>query len=118
MNYENLIDLELSLLDPEVRKSEAIVDSLLDDSFVEFGTSGKTYDKKIIVERLSEEVPSKIEATDFVPVQLSEDVVQLRFKTKRFGDDGSIVYSLRSSIWKKTGESWKMVFHQGTKTTD
>lgn len=118
MSFHHIIDLEKKLLDPEVRKSEAIVDSLLDDSFVEFGTSGKTYDKKIIIERLGEEVPSEIEATDFVPVQLSEDVFQLRFKTKRIADDGSIIHSLRSSIWKRRGETWKMVFHQGTKTTD
>ena len=117
MNFEKIIELELSLLDPEVRKNFSLVDSLLDDSFVEFGTSGKTYDKRIIIERLSEEVPSKIEATDFVPIQLTENVVQLRFKTKRTGEDGLLVVSLRSSIWKKTGETWKMVFHQGTKTT-
>lgn len=117
MNFHHIIELEMKLLDPEIRKSEATVDSLFDDSFIEFGTSGRTYDKKIIIERLSHEVPSKVEATDFVPVQLSEDVVQLRFKTKRISDDGSVVFSLRSSIWKGQGETWKMVFHQGTRTS-
>lgn len=117
MNFSTIIDLETKLLDPEVRKSEAVVDSLLDDSFVEFGTSGQTYDKKIIIERLSHEVPSTIEAFDFIPIQLAADVVQLRFKTKRTSDDGLPTYSLRSSIWKRQAETWKMVFHQGTKTS-
>lgn len=116
MDSNIVIEFEKMLLDPNVRKSPASVDRLLDDSFVEFGTSGNTYDKKIIIERLSLETPSEIDAFDFVSVRLSSDVIQLRFKTRRVSEDGSVTASLRSSIWRKASDGWKMVFHQGTKT--
>lgn len=117
MDFKTVIELEKKLLDPSVRKDSTVVDQLLDNSFIEFGTSGRTYDKKIIIERLSEEDPVIIEAYDFVPVQLAPDIIQLRFKTRRKTEDGSLTASLRSSIWKKTAQNWKMIFHQGTRTT-
>ena len=103
MDFKTVIELEKKLLDPSVRKDSTAVDQLLDDSFIEFGTSGRTYDKKIIVERLSEEAPAVVEAYDFSAVQLAPDVIQLRFKTRRRTEDGSLTASLRSSIWKKSG---------------
>ncbi|MES2803280.1 MAG: DUF4440 domain-containing protein [Bdellovibrionota bacterium] len=117
MDFNTVIELEKNLLDSAIRKDSTIVDHLLDDSFIEFGTSGRIYDKKIIIERLYEENPVVVEAYDLAPVQLAPDIIQLRFKTRRKNEDGSLTASLRSSIWKKTSQSWKMIFHQGTRTT-
>lgn len=116
MDFNTIIELEKRLLDPVCRKDYTVLNQLLDDSFVEFGTSGKTYDKKIIIERLSEEDPTSFEAFDFLPVQLATDIIQLRFKTRRKTEDGLFVESLRSSIWKRTDQIWKIIFHQGTRT--
>lgn len=116
MDFNTIIELEKKLLDPVSRKDSTVVNQLLDDSFVEFGTSGRAYDKKVIIERLSEEDPTLFEAFDFVPVQLATDIIQLRFKTRRKTEDGFFVESLRSSIWKRTDQSWRMIFHQGTRT--
>lgn len=116
MDFNIIIDLEKKLLNPALRKNSHLLNELLDDTFIEFGTSGRIYDKKIIIEKLSEEIPTDIEAFDFIPVKISSDVVQIRFKTQRKMDDGSLTSSLRSSIWKKSDQGWRMVFHQGTKT--
>jgi hypothetical protein len=116
MELEFIIDFEKKLLDPLVRKDVAIVNQLLDDSFIEFGTSGKIYNKKITIDMLQQEDSTPIEALDFEPVQLATDLIQLRFKTRRKLDDGSWSSSLRSSIWKNINGAWRMIFHQGTRT--
>ncbi len=115
-DFTEIIELEKRMLDSSIRKNLVEAGKLLNDDFVEFGTSGRTYDKKAILELLSEETSTVVEAFDFIPVQLSVNVVQLRFKTRRKSKDGSITVSLRSSLWKRVGKDWQMIFHQGTKT--
>lgn len=116
MNFDFIVGLEKMLLDSSIRNQPAALERLLADDFVEFGTSGRIYDKKITIERLSEESPVVVEASNFEAKQLSPDVVQLTFKTRRKNEDGSCSASLRSSLWKLNGQQWQMFFHQGTKT--
>jgi Domain of unknown function (DUF4440) len=66
----HLCELEQSLLQPDVRKSPALVD-LLDDDFTEFGTSGRIYTKSDLLEALQAESPSKQTASDFKVTTLS-----------------------------------------------
>jgi hypothetical protein len=49
---KTIYELELLLLKPEVRSSFDRLNFLLADDFQEFGSSGFTYDKKIVLERL------------------------------------------------------------------
>jgi hypothetical protein len=116
MDYDEVVKLERKLLDSSVRKSAEELSSLLSSDFVEFGTSGRTYNRKMIIEQLAEELPSTVEALDFKSVLLAPDVIQLRFKTRRKNEDGTMSASLRSSIWKFTEGQWQMLFHQGTAT--
>jgi len=115
MDFTFIIDLEKKLLNPSARKDVSTLNDLLSNDFVEFGTSGKIYNKKNIIERLPEEVPTEIKAFDFAPIQLATNIIQIRFKTRRTTQDGLIIASLRSSIWKFDGKRWQMIFHQGTK---
>lgn len=116
MNFESIIQLEKLLLDSSVRKNPVELDRLLAEDFIEFGTSGKVYNKMNIIELLPKEDSATIEAFDFRAIALSSEFVQLTFKTNRQNKDGSITSSLRCSIWKKNGNQWQMFFHQGTKT--
>jgi hypothetical protein len=117
MNFDSIITLEKQLLDSSVRKSENELNRLLADDFVEFGTSGKIYDKKMIIDRLPKVETSTIfEAFDFKGVVFSPEVIQLTFKTKTKNADGSINTSLRCSIWKRKENKWQLLFHQGTRT--
>ena len=109
-------DLELSLLNPEVRSSAEKLDALLADDFMEFGSSGSIYHKPDTLAGLTASTDKVIfEVSDFEAKKLSEDFVLTTFKTKRtIKNDIDIVVSLRSSIWKKTDGNWQMFFHQGT----
>ncbi|MDA0782458.1 MAG: nuclear transport factor 2 family protein [Proteobacteria bacterium] len=54
-----IYELELSLLTYETRQSVNALDGLLHDDFIEFGASGKTYNKSMVIEE--ESVPQKLD---------------------------------------------------------
>lgn len=115
--YKLIYDLEIALLASEVRSSREKLDVLLADDFKEFGSSGEEYSKQDILEQLPEATKiASVEflVSDFQVQQLAEDIVLATFTTDKKMPDNSRVVSLRSSIWRKTGKGWQMVFHQGT----
>ena len=49
MLKDSIQQLELSLLNPEIRKSRSVLDSLITDEFLEIGASGNVYNKDDIL---------------------------------------------------------------------
>lgn len=107
---QHIYELELSLLDPAVRKSVVKINQLIADAFVEFGSSGKIYHKNELLEELPLEEPQIYKVLNFSTSELAEDVVLATYLVEIDG-----ARSLRSSIWKYNGDAWQMIFHQGTK---
>ncbi len=115
--YEQIYDLEDRLLQPEIRGSREEISMLLADDFVEFGVSGRTFDKLQVVEELPHSPAVPVIIKDFQVKVLSPDVVLVTYravKTNEFREE--MRNSLRSSIWKFLDGRWQMVFHQGTRT--
>jgi hypothetical protein len=113
--------LEEQLLAPEVRGSRAAAGALIGDDFIEFGSSGSVYDKAAILAGLEEERDEGIaierQTTDWRVRELGPDVALLTYRVRRReAPDGAWEASLRSSIWRRTGSGWRMIFHQGTNT--
>ena len=111
--------LEEALLEPEVRRSPERVDELLADDFVEFASSGVTYDKKRILEVLQDEAladdPVMRSLANFECVPLAPDVVLTRYwLLRRHSASEQPTQSMRSSIWRRRDGRWQMTFHQGT----
>ncbi|MFO1257682.1 MAG: GNAT family N-acetyltransferase [Gammaproteobacteria bacterium] len=100
--------LERSLLDSSIRQSTEQLGKLIADDFLEFGSSGKVYNKQDCIK--PDETSRKFVVSDFKIKELSKDVMLATYKTT---EDG--IASLRSSIWQRYGDEWKMIFHQGTK---
>jgi hypothetical protein len=113
-----LIMLEKKLLAVQVRSSRAELDALLADDFNEFGKSGKILDKADILEALPKESQLNIQATDFKFFPLADNIVQLTYRSRSQFWHEEAIHALRSSIWKKHPNGWKMIFHQGTVTSD
>jgi len=111
---EHLRQLEEMLLQPEIRRSKSEVEKVVAEDFFEFGSSGKVLYQG---SGIKEEGLAIVNMTmsDFVIHPLTTDVV---LATYRICNRETNEHSLRSSIWKKTHESWRMCFHQGTKTAD
>ena len=106
-------DLETSLHKSEIRKSPEAAAALLADGFVEFGSSGRIWNKSSIVQSMRGEEPhaQEIIVEDFVARELARDVVLVTYTSRTSTANQP---TLRSSIWKSIAGKWQMVFHQGT----
>lgn len=104
-----VVDAELQLLDPAVRASPQALAVFLDPSFVEFGASGRRWDRDAIIAAVAAEPSTTIAATAMRGELLSRDLAHVTYVAERDGQR-----SLRSSLWRRTAEGWRMYFHQGT----
>ncbi len=115
-------ELEVSLLQPEVRRSAKKISELLADDFVEFGMFGKIYSKQDFVELLPNSEEEKFErykASNFEARKIATDTVLLTYKASiEFLKTEETIWTMRCSIWQKRGENWQMIFHQGTVIKD
>ncbi len=110
--------LEVSLLQPEVRRSAKKISELLADDFVEFGMFGNIYSKQDFVTLLpnsEDEKFEKYEASDFKVREIAVDTILLTYKASiEFLKINEKIWTLRCSIWQKRGGNWQMIFHQET----
>ena len=115
--FDALIALELELLDPAVRGDRVRVLQLLHEDFVEFGASGRRWDRPTMVLSLEEEHDARraalIETSDFEVRMLAPKVALLTYTAR--GTTGR--RTLRSSVWTAEHGSWQLLFHQGTFAT-
>lgn len=116
---ETLIALEQSLHEPATRGDRQQVAALLAEDFVEFGSSGRIFDKAQTISALAAETPSaderRLQAFDFVVTDLAQDVALVTYRIDRSHTrTGTVRTTLRSSIWKRINGRWQMLFHQGT----
>ena len=112
-------ELEERLLQPDVRSSAEEIAKLLADEFIEFGSSGRVFNKHHIIEALHDEQAegrSPARTADGLTVRrLTKDVALVTYRTvSRISTTGDKRRTLRSSIWKRIDGRWQMIFHQGT----
>ena len=103
--------LELSHLRVDVRSSQGALGALLCDDFLEFGRSGRTYSKAETMAHLAAD--PTLPGGDCSPDEL------LRFRAALVAPEVVLVTyllrgTLRSSLWRREGETWRVFFHQGT----
>jgi hypothetical protein len=113
---DHLKAFEEQLLDPAVRGNTDFVSSLLADDFLEFGISGRIFDKTSILKNLRDEplhLPSLL--SDFAIRTLAPDAMLVTYRTTRLNSSGEpISHARRSSIWINRNNRWQITFHQGT----
>jgi hypothetical protein len=115
---EILLALEHELLSSQVRASHARLDELLAPALVEFGSSGRIYDKRSMIHALTQAASMEdYQVDDFTVVTASEDTALVTYSCQIRSAGGDLVrLSNRSSLWKLLDGRWQMVFHQGTRT--
>jgi hypothetical protein len=107
---------EEALLDPDVRRNRAQVESLLAEDFLEFGSSGRVWTRDQIFDLLATEAYSRFIIEDFKCALLSEDAALLTYRAVGMdAESGDRTASLRSSIWTGKSGTWRLRFHQGTR---
>ena len=108
-----IIKLEMQLLD-KVDELDVLAD-LIDNEFIEIGSSAAVYDKAEVMRWLATDDQSECIGTLFQAYPLAENVILLTYISTI--KDKSIAESKqarRSSIWRLADGRWRMVFHQGT----
>ncbi len=98
---------------PEFGTSRAEYENIVVDDFWEVGASGRTYDKKhvldVLEERAKDSKPDQWETSEFRCQELAQDVYLLTyilFQGER--------KTRRSTIWKNKDGRWQAAYHQGT----
>lgn len=95
-----------------MRASSEDAADLLHPNFVEFGASGRTWDRETILSSMRNNPAVSGDAADFCPEELAHDVVLLTYRI--VGEQ----VSLRSSVWvREPGQGWRIRFHQGTRAS-
>jgi hypothetical protein len=113
---DHLRSLEEHLLNPAIRRDSEAVAALLADDFIEFGGSGRVFDKASILGDLKNEPPRPASLlTDFKIRELASGVILATYKATRRNTAGEPAgQSWRSSIWAHVNGQWQITFHQGT----
>lgn len=109
--FDDLRTREMEMLDPDVRGDATRMRELLHDDFLEFGSTGRVYNKKVLLDMLRHEKPSTVVIRDFAVRQLASDTALVTYRT--VGSSGQ--EARRSSVWVRIDGSWQMIFHQGTR---
>lgn len=108
-------ELEEQLLNQEMRRLPEQLELLISDDFMEFGSSGRIYNKMEVIDAMLTESPRLISTVDFNVTELSQEIVLVTYCAAVSDiSTATTTYSRRSSIWKNKDGNWKIVFHQGT----
>lgn len=112
---DHLRGLESQLLRGDIRKDSQKMKALLSEEFREFGQSGKTYDRDGVIALCAGECTEgrSFDLADFRADLISPDTALATYRVT-VTMKGQSRQSLRSSVWRKHGQSWRLLFHQGT----
>jgi hypothetical protein len=92
--------LESWILDPQVRSSVDLMEDILAEDFIEFGHSGRVYERTEIIEILSTMPLGVVEMDDFQMRELGQDHVLTIYRAVRSEQKGAETgVSNRCSIW-------------------
>jgi hypothetical protein len=108
---QEVIERELALLDPAVRRDPRRVRALLHPDFMEYGASGRIWDRDSIA-AVTSGTEQPIAAEGMRSTRLGPEAILLTYRSDDAGRR-----ALRSSVWlRDTDAGWLLRFHQGTLT--
>jgi len=109
--YQDLKKLEESLWLEDTRFDNDYMNSVLDDTFFEYGRSGKTYSRTECMSHPYQPIGAKIPLEKFEVHHVS-DTVKLVTYISEVGPEK--LRANRSSLWINYNNAWRLRFHQGT----
>ena len=109
-DIDQVIASELALLSPQVRRSPAQVDELLDPDFREIGISGRMWTRPEMVSALAEE--SSDDDEQVVATELNAAVVGPGLILVTYTTDRRESRARRSSLWRRSRSAWRLLHQQ------
>ena len=108
-----LIQREPIFHQPEFGTTRADFESMTEETFWEVGASGRRYSRQYVLDELEKRYANQTadtwETRDFHCLELAVDIYLLTYTLI----EGARV-TRRSTIWRQTGQGWKIAYHQGT----
>ena len=113
--FEYLQALEGDLLKNPTRTSREELERLLSADFVEFGSSGRIFDRSTVIASLVQWDGSSIHNMfDFTLLRLAEDAALVTYRLESVSTKGDeLPESLRSSLWIREDEVGSFAFIRG-----
>jgi len=109
--------LELDLLQSDLNAHPGLIDELLAQDFEEIDNQGQLHSRSDVIEWLKRKDPELHWAfRDFRVKVLADDCVLAIYSLQKT-QQSSTPRSIRTSLWQRRDNQWKMVFHQATKIT-
>jgi hypothetical protein len=98
----------------EFGTTRADFERMMDEDFCEVGASGRRYSRAYVLDELEKRHSGPRsdvwETSEFACRRLAEDVYLLTYTLLQDG----VRLTRRSTIWRRSGDGWKILFHQGT----
>lgn len=98
---------------PQPGTSFAVLDALLDAQFREFGASGRCYGRDValstLVQRARQAATEQWTMEQFGCQTVADNIYLLTYTLRQPGH-----LTRRSTLWRRDGEGWHALFHQGT----
>lgn len=102
---------------PEFGTTRADLESMTGATFWEVGASGRRYSREYVLDELEKRRANQTEdawqTRDFHCLEIAGDNYLLTYTLMQ----GARI-TRRSTIWRRTAEGWKIVYHQGTVVED
>lgn len=111
---ELLRRLEESLWRSETRFDQAHMERVLAPDFLEFGRSGRTYDRDSCLAAEPFEIDAVIPLPRFSVTALDGDTALVTYVSEVRYEE--VLRANRASIWSRVPDGWQLRFHQGTPT--
>ncbi len=113
---DGLIALERAMWTVATRGDRTWMDAHLTDDFVEYGRSGRIYDKQATLD--TPVGPFHAELDDLRVERLAKHVALVTYRSTAIYGDAPQLRANRSSIWVRGHDGWRLRFHQGTACQD
>ncbi len=108
-----LVSLEEDMWREATRFDIAFQEQHFSPDFLEFGRSGRVYNRDDVIRRESRPINAVLPLPNLSIRLLDENTAQVTYNSEvTYGD--RIQHARRSSIWSRNPSGWVMRFHQGT----
>lgn len=114
---EQIQRLELRLLQSDLNAHPGLIDELLAHNFEEIDNQGQSHTRAEAVGWLRRKDPQQHWAFEHFRVNVLTDDCVLAIYALQKPPQSSTPGSIRTSLWQRRDNQWKMVFHQATKIT-
>jgi hypothetical protein len=104
--------LEESLWREETRYDRAHMGAVLASGFLEFGMSGRRYDRDDIIAAEFGPIGARLPLEDFSVMLVRPDLALVTYVSEDEADGPR--RANRMSLWDRAGGRWELLFHQGT----